>query len=101
MSERGLALGMVVVLSVVFAIAAFAAMMIAVSRAQTSAVQEHRLQAQYAAEAGLVFAMQQLWSNPNYCGTPAPPAMAGMTVSLTVTNCGSGSNQTIQATVTY
>ena len=100
-NERGMALGAVIILSVVFAIAAFAAMTMSVSRAQTSGMQGRRLQAQYAAEAGVVFTMQRLWRDPTYCGNPAPPAISGMTVNVTVTNCGAGNSHTVQARVTY
>lgn len=64
-NERGIALGVVIMMSLVFGAVAMGALMLSGSRSQTSSLQTHRLKAQYAAEAGLVWAMQQLFATPN------------------------------------
>lgn len=117
--ERGVALAMVIVMALLFAVAAFGVMTLSVSRGQTSARQAHRLKAQYAADAGLVFAMQRLWRDPNYpaslcvntpcpaCTTPGTTALtdtvnvAGTQVAVTVTACGAGRTHKLQAKVLY
>ena len=75
--------------------------MLSASRSQTSSLQAHRLKAQYAAEAGLVWAMQRLWRDQAYCGNPDPPAMNGYSVDMTVSNCGAGNTHTLSAKVNY
>lgn len=117
--ERGMALGMVVAMSLVFAVAAFGVMTLAVSRGQTSSLQAHRLKAQYAAEGALVLAMQRLWQDPEYpasscvtgpcpaCTTPGTTdltdtvTVAGTSVAVTVTDCGAGFTHKLSAKVTY
>ena len=100
-NERGVALGMVIVLALIFAVAAFGVMTMSVSRSQTYGRQTHRLKAQYAAEAGLVWATQRLWSNQAYCGVPDPPPVNGMNIDVTVTNCGAGRTHALTAKVLY
>ncbi|MBI4322761.1 MAG: hypothetical protein HY596_00620 [Candidatus Omnitrophica bacterium] len=100
-NERGVALGMVIVMALIFAVAAFGVMTLSVSRSQTSGLQAHRLKAQYAAEAGLVWAMQRLWQDQAYCGEQDPPPINGLTVDVTVTNCGPGNTHTLSAKVLY
>ena len=71
-TETGLALGMVLASTVVFAIAAYGVMTMAVSRFQQDRfLGADRIRAQQAAEAGLVWAMQKLWVNPAECFTGA------------------------------
>ncbi len=101
-NERGAILAIVIMAAVVFAIAAFALLTITLSsRKQARDVHQQRVRAHYAAEAGLVWAMQRLWVNPAYCGSPGPPQIDGMTVTVTVSNCGAGNVHTLQATVSY
>ena len=100
-NERGIALGMVIVLALIFAVAAFGVMTLSVNRSQTSGRQTHRLKAQYAAEAGLVWATQRLWSSQANCGVPDPPPINSMNVDVTVTNCGAGKTHTLLAKVLY
>lgn len=64
LNERGIALGVVIMMSLVFGVVALGALMLSSSRSQTSSLQSHRLKAQYAAEAGLVWAMQRLFNTP-------------------------------------
>ena len=56
-NERGIALGLVIITAMVFSIAAFAALTMSMARINQSAYNVRRLQARYAAEAGLVWAM--------------------------------------------
>jgi len=100
-NERGIALGIVILTAVVFSVAAFAVLTLTLGGTQRSSASEQRLRAQYAAEAGLVWAMQRLWANPNYCGAPDPPAIGGINVDVTVTNCGAGNTHTISAKAAY
>ena len=100
-NEHGIALGVVLMMALIFGAVAAGALMLSASRSQTSGLQAHRLKAQYAAEAGLVFAMQRLWKDPAYCGNPDPPVLNGLNVDVTVSNCGSGNTHTVSAKVTY
>ena len=117
-NERGVALGMVIVMALIFAVAAFGVMTLSVSRNQTSSRQAYRLRAQYAAEAGLVQATQRLWRDPTYpaascidgtCPACSPAGssltdtatVAGTSVAITVTNCGAGNVHALVAKVLY
>ena len=97
-SQRGVALGMVVLVAVCFSIAVFTALVLALSRAKQKDFYKRRARAQYVAEAGLVWAMEQLWVDQTYCGIPPLPTMNGLTATITVTNC-SGTNHTVSSTV--
>ncbi len=99
--ERGAILGIVLLSSLVFSVASLAVLTMASSRAQATHRDATKLRARYAAEAGLVWAMERLWVNPAYCGVPDPPPINGLTVDVNVTNCGTGNNQAVTATVTY
>ena len=96
--ERGAALGMVVLVAVCFSIAAFTALVLALSRVRQKDFYKRRAIAQYAAEASLVWAMQQLWVDDAYCGGSGP-TVSGLTPTITVTSCIPGSSRTIQSTV--
>ncbi|HBH97554.1 MAG TPA: hypothetical protein DDX89_07210 [Candidatus Omnitrophica bacterium] len=69
-------LGIVVVMAVVASAAAFAALNVALSRSRRPGVfsTERYLRARYAAEAGVVWATQQLWGSPTECfdNPPSP-----------------------------
>ena len=92
----------VIVTALIASVAAFGILMLAMSGSRTSETQIDRLRAQYAAEAGLVWAKERLWADPTYCGTPPPPALNGMTVSFTFSGtCAAGAPRRIEATVTY
>jgi len=70
-NNRGAALGLVIVTAAIFAVAAFAALTMALSRAQVATViGPERLRASYAAEAGLVWAMERLWTTPAWGSPP-------------------------------
>lgn len=101
--EGGFALVAVIVTALIASVASFGALLLAMSHAQTGDAQLDRLRAQYAAEAGLVWAQQKLWANPAYCGTPDPPAINGLTVNVIVddSHCVAGTAHRLQAKVTY
>ena len=118
--ERGMALGIVLMASIVFSIAAYGVLTMAVSRAQQEDfLGDRRIRAHMAAEAGLVYAMQKLWADPNYpnpcCGggcsgstkTDTWPldtdGVGGTdtTIDISVANCGAGNTHTLSAQVVY
>lgn len=100
--QRGAALAMVVLVAVCFSIAAFTALILALSRARTKDFYKRRAVAQYAAEAGLVWATQRLWADGTYCGVPGPPPINGLTVTITVSPpCVPGVNHTLSSKVTF
>ncbi len=100
-NRRGMALGVVILSAVVFSIAAFVMLTMAMSQARLRNLSERRFRAKYVAEAGLVWAMEQLWANPAYCGVPDPPALQGLNADVTVTNCGTGVDQAVNSKVVY
>lgn len=94
--QKGIALTAVIMASVVFAVAAFAVLMVALSMARRGGFDARRLQARYAAEAGLVWAKENLWNNPLFCNDNI--TVNGFAVSITGTNCGTN-NITIQSRI--
>ena len=123
MGCRGFALTAVIMMAVIFGIAAFGILTMALGARQRSRFHEERLGARYAAEAALVWAQQQLWAN-NGAGTPAAqgcfagvppagdfcidddnnPATPDTCVDVTLTGnpppCG-GANRQLSANVVY
>ena len=59
-------MGLVILMALVFSVAAYAVLFMVMSLKQRAGYHEHNLRARYAAEAGMVWAMQQLWINPNW-----------------------------------
>ena len=118
-NQRGMALGVVILSALVFSAAAFGMMTMSMGRVQSSNQDAKRLRAQYAAEAGLVLAMERV--RVNIAGGPVypPGCPVGGTgteevwfdtddngssetkVTITVTNCGTGANQQLSAKVSY
>ena len=104
--ERGFVLGAVAVSSIVFSIAAFTALTVALSgRRQSTQFHEQRLSARYAAEAGLVWAMQQLQADPSF-SSPAgnvDVTVGGLEVDVVVPPCAQDpcEGRTVQAKVRY
>lgn len=108
MSEQGLALGLAIMTALVFAIFAYALLMMAASQARHAKFYRTRAGARDVSEAALVFAREQLMADPNYCptspvnldlnwdGIPDPPP-----VNIAVTNCGAGNSHLISAQVIY
>ena len=115
MKERGMVLGIVVVMALVFSAAAFAALNVALSRSRRPGVfsNERYLRARYAAEAGVVWATQQLWGNPTECFSASPDhlvdddgnsATPAIPVDIVATPCPTASppNEVVlRAVVTY
>ena len=112
MRQRGFVLLITVVIAIVCAIAAYAALFIAMAEAQHAVFYRDRTAARYAAEAGLVWAQQQLWANTvkaqgcfaanpdlslDHDGNPATPIID---VDVTLPGCGTPNVQ-LRATVVY
>ena len=64
--QHGSVLAMVIIGAVIFSIAAYAMLNLSLSRTQSVRYNIDRYRARYAAEAGMVYAMQKLWANPNW-----------------------------------
>ena len=109
-AQRGAVLGMVIIAAIVFGVTAFAILSMSLGRTQTTRRMADRTRARYAAEGAIVWAMQQLWANPNFgCpgGPPAtvPPAVLSdlgvPAITVEVTNCGVNNMHEIRARVGY
>jgi hypothetical protein len=104
-NERGVVLGLIIITSVIFGIAAFGILLLAMSRLrQSKYLGEDRLRAGYAAEAGLVMAMQELWVDPADCAFGPYTITDGTnntTVTVTATPCPGGAASKLQAKVTW
>jgi hypothetical protein len=60
----------VIMTAFIFSISAFAALLMALSRAsQASPLNPARVRARYAAEAGIVWGLAKLWTDPNWFAT--------------------------------
>ncbi|MBI3083693.1 MAG: hypothetical protein HYY90_04960 [Candidatus Omnitrophica bacterium] len=91
---------MAVMIAITTAIGAYALLVASLNQARQSTGNAARMRARYAAEAGLVWAQQQLLANEStFCG--GNHGVGGLTVSVTVTNCGAGNTHTLSATVSY
>jgi hypothetical protein len=101
--QRGIgALGILIGTAIVFAVAAFAILVMALSAAQQSKeVHEDRLRALYAAEGGLVWAMQQLWANPGWSGGSTTVNGVGVTVTIPRCSASPCEPRTLQARASY
>jgi hypothetical protein len=99
-NQHGIALGLVIIIAMMVSIAAFGVLMMGVTNARTGGLSQDRLAARYAAEGGVVWAMQKLYANPNFCGTQGVPVGA-LTATVTVSSCGAGNTQKIQSKVSY
>ena len=104
--ERGAALGMVVMIALATAIGAYTILIASMNQAQQGVGNANRMRARYAAEAGLVWAQQQLWGTPTLSFTSSSPdiTIGGRGIEITVspvcvaTPCPP---QTLQARVSY
>lgn len=65
-NERGAVLTFTLVMAFLFAVAAYADIMMAVSQAEQSRFWKERPKARYASESGIVWAMQRLWEDPTW-----------------------------------
>ena len=108
-AERGVAvLGAVLMTALLLSIASFAALSIALSGSRRAkAFDESSVRAQYAAQAGLVRAYEELWRTPAYCGetwsidTDGSGTLPVTSVAIAVTSCGAGNAHTVSAKATY
>ena len=117
-NERGVA-GLItaVVTALIFALAAFAVLVMALASAQqNNPLDPARLRARYAAEAGLVWATSQLWNDPGWDSPTKGKSWsiqvdtnadgkADTQVDLTMPKCATKApnceDRQLQATVTY
>jgi Tfp pilus assembly protein PilX len=91
-TQRGAVLGIVVLSSIVFSVAAFAVLQTVMARAQIIHHRQETQHARFAAEAGLVWAMQKLWA-----GATASPPIAecfGSTADVSIDTDGDGTPET-------
>lgn len=109
-------LGAAIIAAILFSVAAFAALSVGLSGRQRSLqITEGRLRAQYAAEAGLVWAAQRLWADPDILVNPVkcfsanpdfsldtdgPGPLPPTAVDITASPCPSAAT-TLKAKVTY
>ena len=100
LNDRGIVLGTVVMMAVLFAIGAFAALMTALTRMRITGSERQNFEARYAAEGGLVYAMQRLWVNPAYSG--GSQTIGTKAVVITVDPCSPPTPcKVVKATVTW
>ena len=107
-NRRGIALGVVILTSVVFSIAAYAVLFMMMGLKQRNRFYEQNLRVRYATEAGMVWATQRLWASPGECfnGSPdffldddANPITPDIGVDIIRNPCAGHS--TLQAKVVY
>ena len=97
---RGAALWIVIVTALICSVAAYTMLMMAVSQARRGQFYANRTKARYAAEAGLVWAMQRLWQAPtNFTAGTTDVTVDGMNVDV-IGACNPGPC-TLQAKVMY
>ena len=114
-NERGMA-GLItaVVTALIFALAAFAVLVMALARAQqNNPLDPTRLRARYAAEAGIVWATSQLWNDPRWDASGkgfvkvdtdadgTAETKVNLTMPACVTKAPNCEDRKLQATVTY
>ena len=92
-NEWGLAgLMTAVVTALIFSLAAFAVLVMALARAQqNNPLDPSRLRARYAAEAGIVWATYELWNDPRW---DSPPGWAGPPRDIAVDTDADGKAET-------
>ena len=89
--KRGLALAMVIMAALLAAIAVYAMLLVATSQAKQGRFNVDRSRGRYAAEAGLVWAQQQLLKDPYWppSNNPNPfTTIDGLRVDITILACG-------------
>jgi len=91
-NQRGIVLGIVIISSIVFAVAAYAVLAVASSKMQLAQFDRQRIRMRYAAESGLAIAYQRLFADPNYPPTCVPSNPA--TVTIPVDTDGNGTDDT-------
>ena len=89
MKERASVLWLLLVVSLVAAVASYGALFAAISHARRTKFNRTRTAARYAAEAGLVWAMERLWQDPSWTPPGGTPTLTinGIGVIVTMPNC--------------
>lgn len=99
-NERGvLVLGATIVLALVCSITAYTLLIMSSSQALRARMIERNIRARYLAEAGRIWAAAHLWRDPMFCPVNLPVTLEGMTVLVSVTNCGLPDQQILTQTV--
>ena len=89
MGKRGLALAMVIMAALLTAIAAYAILLVATSQAKQGRFNVDRTRTRHAAEAGLVWAHQQLLTDPYWTPGAAPHVtIDGFGIEIMLPSCG-------------
>ena len=114
--RRGITLVTVIVAAMVFSIAAYAVLFMSMSMSNRQSFNEKDVRSRYAAEAGIVWAMQKLWADPLECfggpndlpldddGDPVTPdVMVDITAKTDLGVCPAPSGQRLklEAKVTF
>mgnify|MGYP001576767448 CR=1 FL=1 len=103
LARRGAALTVVLMTALFSAIAVYTLMLMTLSQARHATFFQDRAVAVNAAEAGLIWAQQQLWVTPTLCGSLTVPAALfdpPVTVTVNITDCSSPV-RTLKAQVSY
>jgi len=102
LNQRGAALGIVIISAVIFSIMAYAVLAMSLSKAQLADYPVDRARAHYAAEAGVVWAREQLWNDSAFCANSNPDlTMNGLDVDVQISSCGTPGDHEIRATVSF
>ena len=104
--ERGVILGVAIAIALLASIAAYTVLQIGMYQARHAEFYRDHTASRYAAEAGLVWAQQNLYANPTWGGGTLPVAVGGANVNVVVTvnpPCAVAPcpGRTVQAKVTY
>lgn len=86
-TQRGVILTLVLGVALICSIMAYGVLYTSVSDARRNRFVWERNPARYAAEAGLVWGMTRLWTNPGWTGASIPIGAGKMMVTLTVEPC--------------
>ncbi len=99
--ERGAVLMAALISALLSSIASYLVLQLAIAQGRQAKFHREHVEARHAAEAGLVFAYEQLVNDSAYCGAPDPPPMGTLTVDVTVAPCGGLAPRTVSAKVIY
>ena len=107
-NERGAVIWVSIVTAMIFGIAAYAALYLAMSQARRSAVFAQQPGARYLTEAAQMVTRARLWDDPTLCLSAAPvsidtngDSIGDTNVEVTITNCGAGNSHEIKTRVVY
>jgi len=104
LNEKGIIFGLVIASAFVFSVAAFMVLTMTHARFQRVGFETQRLKAHYAAEAGLVWAMQQLWVTPTWSsGAGTDLTIETYPVDVTIAACSQTpcEDRTLKAKVSF